>query len=136
MTRAMLVTVLWRYEGQPGGYQNVFTDVNAKDGSWYIDAVSWAASNGVVNGVGNGRFDPTGKITREQLATILFRYAQNKGIDTSRRGSLSGFSDAGSVSGFAKEAMQRAVGEGLINGSNEGKLMPLGNASRARLLQF
>ena len=82
MTRAMLVTVLWRYEGQPVGYQNVFTDVNAKDGSWYIDAVSWAASNGVVNGVGNGRFDPTGKITREQLATILFRYAALAGNST------------------------------------------------------
>ena len=91
MTRAMLVTVLWRYEGQPKGYQNTFVDVNAKSGSWYIDAVAWAASNGIVNGVGNNRFDPNGKITREQMAAILFRYAQKKGIDTSKRGELSNY---------------------------------------------
>lgn len=132
MTRAMLVTVLWRYEGQPKGYQNTFTDVNAKNGGWYIDAVAWAAANGVVNGVGNGRFDPEGKITREQMATILFRYAQEKGIDTSKRGSLGGFSDAERVSVYAKDALQWAVGEGIINGS-DGKLLPQGSATRAQV---
>lgn len=132
MTRAMLVTVLWRYEGQPKGYQNTFTDVNAKDGSWYIDAVAWAAANGVVNGVGEGKFDPEGKITREQMATILFRYAQKKGIDTSKRGSLGGFSDAERVSVYAKDALQWAVGEGIINGS-DGKLLPQGSATRAQV---
>ena len=132
MTRAMLVTVLWRYEGQPKGYQNTFTDVNAKNGGWYIDAVAWAAANGVVNGVGNGRFDPEGKITREQMATILFRYAQKKGIDTSKRGSLGGFSDAERVSVYAKDALQWAVGEGIINGS-DGKLLPQGSATRAQV---
>ena len=132
MTRAMLVTVLWRYEGQPKGYQNTFTDVNAKDGSWYIDAVAWAAANGIVNGVGNNRFDPDGKITREQMAAILFRYAQKKGIDTSKRGELSNFPDANKISAYAKEAVSWAVGEGIINGS-DGKLLPQGNATRAQV---
>ena len=132
MTRAMLVTVLWRYEGQPKGYQNTFSDVNAKDGSWYIDAVAWAAANGVVNGVGNGKFDPEGKITREQMAAILFRYAQKKGIDTSKRGNLSAFPDANQISAYAKEAVYWTVGEGIINGS-DGKLLPQGNATRAQV---
>lgn len=132
MTRAMLVTVLWRYEGQPKGYKNTFSDVNAKDGSWYIDAVAWAAVNGVVNGVGNGRFDPDGKVTREQMAAILFRYAQKKNIDTSKRGDLSAFPDMNKISGYAKEAVLWTVGEGIINGS-DGKLLPQGNATRAQV---
>ena len=132
MTRAMLVTVLWRYEGQPKGYENTFTDVNAKSGSWYIDAVAWAAANGVVNGVGNGKFDPQGKVTREQMAAILFRYAQKKGIDTSKRDSLGAFPDATMVSTYAKDAMQWAVAEKIINGS-DGKLLPKGNATRAQV---
>ena len=132
MTRAMLVTVLWRYERQPKGYQNTFSDVNAKDGSWYIDAVAWAAANGVVNGVGNGKFDPEGKITREQMAAILFRYAQKKGIDTSKRGNLSAFPDVNQISDYAKEAVYWTVGEGIINGS-DGKLLPQGNATRAQV---
>ena len=105
MTRAMLVTVLWRYEGQPKVDQNTFADVNEKNGSWYIDAVAWAAANGIVNGVGNNRFDPDGKITREQMAAILSRYAQKKGIDTSKRGELSNFPDANKISAYAKEAV-------------------------------
>ncbi len=132
MTRAMLVTVLWRYEGQPKGYQNTFSDVNAKSGSWYIDAVAWASANGVVNGVGAGRFDPDGKITREQMATILFRYAQKKEIDTSRRGDVSAFPDANQISGYAKEALSWTVGEGIINGSDN-MLQPQGNATRAQV---
>ena len=86
----------------------------------------------MVNGVGNGRFDPEGKITREQMATILFRYAQKKGIDTSKRGSLGGFSDAERASAYAKDALQWAVGEGIINGS-DGKLLPQGSATRAQV---
>ncbi|MGM9522968.1 MAG: S-layer homology domain-containing protein, partial [Faecousia sp.] len=132
MTRAMLVTVLWRYEGKPTGYQNSFTDVNAKDGSWYIDAVAWAAANGIVGGVGNGKFDPDGNITREQMAAILFRYAGKKGIDTSKRGDLSGFPDSGKISSWAKDAVQWTVAEKIINGS-DGKLLPQGNATRAQV---
>ena len=130
MTRAMLVTVLWRYEGEPAEGENIFTDV--PNGTWYTDAVAWAAANGIVGGVGNNKFDPEGKITREQMATILFRYAQKKGIDTSKRGELSGFPDSGKVSSWAKDAIQWAVAEQIINGS-DGKLLPQGNATRAQV---
>ena len=132
MTRAMLVTVLWRYEGKPMGYQNTFSDVNAKNGSWYIDAVAWAAANGIVGGVGNNKFDPDGNITREQMATILYRYAKKKGIDTGKRGDLSGFPDGSKVESWAKDAVQWTVAEKIIGGS-EGYLLPQGNATRAQV---
>ena len=130
MTRAMLVTVLWRYEGEPAEGENTFTDV--PNGTWYTDAVAWAAEKGIVGGVGNGNFDPNGSITREQMATILFRYAQNKGIEISKRGELSGFADSGNVSSWAKDAVQWTVAEKIINGS-DGKLLPQGNATRAQV---
>ena len=130
MTRAMLVTVLWRYEGEPEATANTFSDVKA--GSWYFDAVSWAAANNIVGGVGNNKFDPDGNITREQMATILYRYCNGKGIDTSKQASISGFPDAGSVSSYAQTAMQWAVAEKLVNGS-DGKLLPQGNATRAQV---
>ena len=132
MTRAMLVTVLWRYEGKPMGYQNTFVDVNAKSGSWYIDAVAWAAANNIVGGIGDGKFDPEGKITREQMATILFRYANWKGIDTSKRGDLNTFPDGSKTASWAKEAMQWTVAEKIIGGS-DGKLLPQGSATRAQV---
>ncbi len=130
MTRAMLVTVLWRYEGEPKEGKNTFTDV--PDGQWYTQAVAWAAANGIVGGVGNGRFDPNGNITREQMAAILFRYADGKKLDTSKRGDLSGFPDAGKVSAWAKDAIAWAVAEKIIGGS-DGKLLPQGNATRAQV---
>lgn len=130
MTRAMLVTVLWRYEGEPDAPANPFSDVIA--GQWYTNAVSWASANGVVNGVGNSRFDPNGNITREQMAAILFRYAQKKNVDTGKRGDLSGFPDAYRVSDYAEAPLQWCVGEGIINGS-DGKLLPQGNATRAQV---
>ncbi|MGN1307354.1 MAG: S-layer homology domain-containing protein, partial [Faecousia sp.] len=130
MTRAMLVTVLWRYEGEPAEGENSFTDV--PNGTWYTDAVAWAAANGIVSGVGNGKFDPEGSITREQMAAILFRYAGKKCIDTSKRGDLSGFPDSGKISAWAKDAMQWTVAEQIINGS-DGKLLPQGNATRAQV---
>ena len=130
MTRAMLVTVLWRYEGEPEAPANTFSDVKA--GSWYFDAVSWAAANNIVGGVGDNKFDPDGNITREQMATILYRYCNGKGIDTSKQASISGFPDAGKVSSYAQTAMQWAVAEKLVNGS-DGKLLPQGNATRAQV---
>ena len=130
MTRAMLVTVLWRYEGEPKEGKNTFTDV--PDGQWYTQAVAWAAANGIVGGVGNGKFDPNGNITREQMAAILFRYAEKKGFDTTARGDLSKFPDAGKVSSWAKDAIAWAVAEGIIGGS-DGKLLPQGNATRAQV---
>ena len=130
MTRAMLVTVLWRYEDSPQEGINKFTDV--PDDQWYADAVAWAAANGIVGGVGNGKFDPNSKITREQMAAILYRYAQKIGIDTGKRGDLSKFPDASRVSDWAKEAIAWAVAEGIIGGS-DGKLLPQGNATRAQV---
>ena len=130
MTRAMLVTVLWRYEGSPQEGKNGFTDV--PDGQWYTQAVAWAAEKGIVGGVGNGKFSPDGNITREQMAAILFRYAQGKGFDTSKRDGLSGFSDRNKVSSYATDAIAWAVAEGIIGGS-DGKLDPQGNATRAQV---
>ena len=130
MNRAMLVTVLWRYNGSDIFAETPFTDV--PEGQWYSHAVAWSYRNNIVNGVGEGRFAPMDSITREQIATILYRFAQSKGINTDTRGALSSFSDADQVSGYAVEAMQWAVGEGLINGSN-GKLMPRDNATRAQV---
>lgn len=134
MTRAMLVTVLWRYAGSPTGGENVFSDV--PDGLWYSQAVAWAAEQGVVTGVGKGNFDPEGKITREQLATILFRYSKTADRDTSARTSLAHFPDAASVSSYAEDALRWAVAEGLINGIQNGStvyLAPQGNATRAQV---
>ena len=130
MTRAMLVTVLWRYENSPEEGKNTFNDV--PDDQWYTKAVAWAADKGIVGGVGNNRFDPNGNITREQMAAILYRYAQGKGFDTAARGDLSKFPDAGKVSEWAKDAIAWAVAEGIIGGS-DGKLLPQGNATRAQV---
>ncbi|MGN1306716.1 MAG: S-layer homology domain-containing protein, partial [Faecousia sp.] len=135
MTRAQLVTVLWRQAGcpMPAG-SNPFHDLTA---SWYLDAVVWAAENGIVNGVGEGRFDPDGVLTREQLATILYRYARDYlKLDTSARAEFDGFADGKTVSAWAKEAMQWAVAEGLIGGSDEGGrlyLAPQESATRAQV---
>lgn len=101
MTRAMLVTVLWRYAGSPAGWENPFTDV--PNGSWFTQAVAWAAENGIVNGVGNNKFEPDSNITREQMAAILFRYAAKSGFDTSARGNLDQYPDRGDVSGYAEK---------------------------------
>ena len=134
MTRAMLVTVLWRYAGSPAEGTNGFSDV--PNGDWYTQAVAWASKNGVVNGVGNGKFDPNGKITREQMAVILFRYANQQGINTGKRGDFGKFADANKVSGYAADALQWAVAEGIVGGSSEGgKLLlnPQGNATRAEV---
>ncbi|MBE6927317.1 MAG: hypothetical protein E7467_02305 [Ruminococcaceae bacterium] len=130
MTRAMLVTVLWRYVGSPDEGELTFTDVPSNE--WYAEAVAWAAHNGIVGGVGNNKFDPNGNITREQIAAILYRYAGSNGIDTTKRADLSAFPDANRVSAYANDAIGWAVAEGLINGS-DGKLQPLGNATRAQV---
>ena len=119
MTRAMLVTVLWRYAGQPQAAANPFTDVPG--GEWYTQAVAWAAENGVVNGIGGGKFDPNGRVTREQAAAILFRYAQKVGAASAERADLSGFPDANAVSDYASDAMRWVVAEGIIGGSREYK---------------
>ena len=132
LTRAMIVTILYRIEGEPVTRSSSdFTDVDS--GLWYTKAVAWAASKDIVNGYGNGKFGPNDLVTREQLAAILYRYTAYKGESTAAvSGNLNHFTDTASVSAYAVDAMNWAVGEGLINGSGD-KLMPRDNATRAQV---
>ena len=132
MTRAMLVTVLYRAAGEPSvtGITNKFTD--NKQGQYYYNAVLWASNKGIVNGATATTFDPDGNITREQIAAILYRYAGSPSVT----GSLSGYSDQAQVSSFAVTAMQWAVGSGIITGVTSGgktTLSAKGNATRAQV---
>ena len=134
MTRAMLVTVLWRYEGRPGGQSAGFSDV--PNGTWYTDAVNWAAQENIVNGVGKNKFNPDGTITREQLATILYRYAQGKGLNTDISADPNTFPDGGEISTWAADGFAWALGYELISGIKSGStvtLKPQGNATRAQV---
>ena len=132
MTRAMLVTVLYRLEDTPAvAGKLAFTDVEA--GTWYAEAVEWAAKNGIVNGVGDNLYAPNADVTREQIATMLFRYAQYLGRDVSGRASLDKFHDGDQVSDWAKEAMQWAVKLGIFQGDDTGALNPKNNATRAEV---
>ena len=131
-TRAQIVTVLYRLEGEPATRSsNSFSDVSA-GGQYYSSAVAWAAINNIVNGYEDGRFGPNDNVTREQIAAILYRYATYKGYDTENAGSIANFSDAAKVSSWANTAISWAVGEGLMNGDN-GALRPQGNATRAEI---
>ena len=134
MTRAMLVTVLWRLDGGSADGTSPYTDV--PEGTWYTDGVIWATENGIVNGVGNGKFDPNGTVTREQIATILYRYAAYRGVDVTDRASLDLFTDAGAVSDFARAPMQWAVQTKLISGRLDHKqlyLAPQSGGTRAEV---
>ena len=133
MTRAMLVTVLYRAAGEPTvtGITNKFTD--NKQGQYYYNAVLWASNNGIVNGATAKTFDPDGKITREQIAAILYRYAGSPAASSS---ALNGFADQSAVSSYAVTAMQWAVGNGIITGvSTNGRttLSAKNNATRAQV---
>ena len=132
LTRAMIVKILYRIEGEPAGYRTSdFGDVES--GRWYTGAVAWAAEKEIVKGYGNGKFGPNDPVTREQLAAILYRYTQYKGWSTTAAsGSLKGFADDASVSSYAVDAMNWAVDEGLLKGANN-KLSPKSNATRAQV---
>ena len=129
MTRAMMVTILWRMEKEPAALKSNFTDLTA---DWYRTAVDWAAEAGVVNGVGNGKFAPNATLSLEQLITILYRYAENKGYNVSKSASLDSFTDGSAVSAYAKPAMQWAVGMNFLSGNT---LTPGAPASRAQIAQ-
>ena len=134
MTRAMLVTVLWRLDGGSADGTSPYTDV--PEGTWYTDGVIWATENGIVNGVGNGKFDPNGTVTREQIATILYRYAAYRGVDVTDRASLDLFTDAGAVSDYARAPMQWTVQTKLISGRLDHKqlyLAPQSGGPRAEV---
>ena len=131
-TRAQLVTILYRMEGQPAVSGDLpFTDVEA--GTWYTNAVGWAAQNGIVNGVGDDTFAPGNDLTREQLVTILYRYAETKGYDVSASADLAGYPDGEEIQAYAREAMAWAVAENIIQGMEDDTLKPAGNASRAQI---
>ncbi|MBQ1502425.1 MAG: S-layer homology domain-containing protein [Clostridia bacterium] len=136
MTRAMLVTVIWRLEGSPeadGGYGR-FADVEPE--SWYEPAVTWAASAGVTNGVDDTHFDPYAEVTREEAVTFLQRFTEGKGYDYYNRADLSSFSDVLSLSYWSTDAFSWAVAEGIIFGSGSGahaKLEPGASATRAQV---
>ena len=131
LSRAMLVAVLHRLEGNPQASAGDFTDV--ADSDWYAQAVNWAASVGVVNGFDDGSFQPNTAITREQLAAILCNYAQYKGFDTNASGDLSTYSDAASVSDWAQESVEWMVGSGLLGGYDDNTLRPQGTTTRAEV---
>ena len=134
MTRGMLVTVLWRLDGETAPKTaTTFTDVDVN--AYYADAVAWAAESGVVNGIGGNKFDP-GNVTREQIAAILFRYASLKGVDTAARANLATFPDAEKTSAYAHDALSWAVAAELVKGTKEGStiyLDPQGSATRAQV---
>ena len=129
MSRAMMVTVLYRMAGSPAvSGENVFTDV--PNGSWYADAVTWGVENGLVTGTTDTTYEPNAGITREQMATLLWRYAGSP--DVSGSDGLDQFTDAASISGYARTAMAWASQQGLVNGTN-GTLSPRGSATRAEI---
>ena len=127
MTRAMLVTILWRMEGEPVvNYLMPFTDVDG--GAWYAEAVRWASSEGIVEGVSDTSFAPNAEITREQLAAILWRYAG----EPATAANLAGYADGASVSAYAVDAMRWCVEHGIITGTTAATLEPQGTATRAQ----
>ncbi len=131
-TRAQVVTVLYRLAGQPAAdWENPFWDVPAS--AWFHDAVTWAWENDITGGVSSTHFGAGNAVTREQLATFLYRYAQDQGYDTSARADLSGYSDAGLVSSYATEALSWANATGLITGTTATTLSPQGSATRAQV---
>ena len=134
MTRAMLVTVLYRLEGEPATNKSIpFADVDMS--AYYASAVIWAKQNNIVNGVDDSNFAPNGEITREQLATILYRYANYKGIDVSvgENTNILSYDDFSEISEYAIPAMQWACGSGIITGRTISTIAPKGTATRAEV---
>ena len=130
ITRAQVATILYAMEGKPEVTTSAgFTDVAAD--AWYVNPVNWAASTGVVAGMGDGTFSPNTNVTREQLATMLRSYAEYKGKNVTATGDVSKFADAATISGWATEPVSWAVGAGLINGRDGNLIAPQGTATRA-----
>ena len=130
-TRGMIVAILHRLEKEPAATASAFTDVKA--GAYYEKAINWAAANDIVKGVTETTFAPDQAITREQMAAILYRYAQFKGYDMSKANKLDAYTDAAQVSAYAVTAMQWANAENLITGKSATVLDPKGNATRAEV---
>ena len=134
MTRDMIVTVLWRLDGEPKADEPAsFTDIAAD--KWYADAVAWGQANDIVNGIGHDLFAPGQEVTREQIAAMLYRYAKFKGYDVSvgEDTNIISFNDYDQTSKWAVPAMQWAVGAGIINGDSKGNLNSTASATRAEV---
>lgn len=135
ITRGMVATVLYRMAGAPAvSGSSSFSDVPA--GQWYSDAIAWCEQNSIVTGLGDGTFGVNTNVTREQLATLILRYAQYAGKDVSAAGSLNSFSDSSKVASWAEPALSWANGSGLIKGYDDGSLKPQGTATRAEFAQI
>lgn len=130
-TRGMIVTMLYRLQGEPEVGEGCFSDVNAA--AYYADAVTWAAENDIVSGYGNKIFGPNDAITREQLAAILYRYCEAMRYEISARSNLSAYSDADSISSWATDVISWAHAMGLINGVSKTELAPQATATRAQV---
>ena len=131
LNRAMMAAVLYNMEGKPAcDKSGIFSDV--ENGKWYTEAINWAASNNIVSGMPDGTYAPNQALTREQMASVLYRYAEYKGIDVSSRADLSTFTDGTTVSPWAQDVVQWAVAEKLMSG-NGNALQPKGTASRAQV---
>lgn len=130
LTRAQFATILYRMNGAPEvSYSDTFSDV--PEGQWYTNGILWASSVGVVSGYSDGSYGTDDKITREQMAVMMYRYAKAQSYDTGDSASLDAYTDASSVSSYATEAIRWAVGSGIISGKTSGTLDPQGNATRA-----
>ena len=131
LDRAMAAQLFYNLEGKPAVTgDSTFTDVTS--GHWAVDAITWAAQNDIVAGIGGGLYDPDSNVTREQFAVMLYKYARFKGYDLTAAGDLTQFPDAGSISSWAETALSWANGKGLINGNEDGTLAPGGTATRAQ----
>ena len=129
LSRAMLITLLYKLDGATNTAKNYFTDV--EEGTWYTDAVAWAAANKIVSGVSATEFAPHKNITREEMAAMIKNYSDYKKYDTSKRADLSKFVDANGISSWAIEAIKWANAEGIINGTNDSRINPENTATRA-----
>ena len=131
LDRAMAAQLFYNLEGKPAVTgDSTFTDVTS--GHWAVDAITWAAQNDIVAGIGGGLYDPDSNVTREQFAVMLYKYARFKGYDLTASGDLTQFPDAGSISSWAETALSWANGNELINGNEDGTLAPGGTATRAQ----
>jgi len=131
LTRGMLVTILYRLSDEPECEEPEFSDV--KEDAWYSKGIAWAAENGIVNGVGGGMFAPDTNITREQIAVIMYNFSKFSEIDVTGKAEILGYSDNSQISEWANDAMEWAVGYGLISGKGDNILDPKGNATRAEI---
>jgi len=131
LSRSMLITILYRLEGEPETVASNFNDVDSN--SWYTKAVAWAYSNGIVSGITKELFAPNANITREQIAVILYNFAKYTNLDTTLKSTLSEFVDKEQISPWATEAVKWAVGANLISGKGEGVLDPANTATRAEI---